>query len=60
MALASAALLGMGDAGVSNVIYTTIPIVWGNKSLSAFGLFKDFFKPDGPVRITLVTVIVNH
>jgi len=48
MALASAALLGMGDAGVSNVIYTTIPIVWGNKSLSAFGLFKDFFQDGRP------------
>ena len=29
-----------GDAGVNNVIYTTVPIVWGDKSLPAYGLFK--------------------
>ena len=33
----------MGDAGVSNVIYTTVPIVWGDKSLPAFGVFKEGF-----------------
>ena len=40
MALISAFLLAMGDAGVNNVIYTTVPIVWGDKSLPAYGLFK--------------------
>ena len=40
MALVSAFLLAMGDAGVNNVIYTTVPIVWGDKSLPAYGLFK--------------------
>ena len=39
----SAFLLGMGDAGVMNVIYTTVPIIFGNKSLSAYGLCKDGF-----------------
>lgn len=40
LALVSAFLLAMGDAGVNNVIYTTVPIVWGDKSLPAYGLFK--------------------
>ena len=40
LALVAAFLLAMGDAGVNNVIYTTVPIVWGDKSLPAYGLFK--------------------
>ena len=40
LALVSAFVLAMGDAGVNNVIYTTVPIVWGDKSLPAYGLFK--------------------
>ena len=43
LALVAAYLIGMGDAGVSNVIYTTVPIVWGDKSLPAFGVFKEGF-----------------
>jgi len=42
LALISAFLLGTADAGIMNVIYTTVPIIWGNKSLSAYGLCQMF------------------
>jgi len=49
MALVSAFLMAMGDAGVNNVIYTSVPIVWGDKSLPAYGLFKVFQTTAGAI-----------
>ena len=43
LALASAFLLGIADAGIMNVIYTTVPIIWSDKSLSAYGLCQEYF-----------------
>jgi len=40
LALITAFLLGLGDAGVNNVIYTTITFIWKDDTVSAFGLMK--------------------
>jgi MFS family permease len=40
LALFTAFLLGLGDAGVNNVIYTTITFIWKDDTVSAFGLMK--------------------
>jgi len=43
LALITAFLLGLGDAGVNNVIYTTITSIWKDDTVSAFGLMKENF-----------------
>ena len=43
LALFTAFLLGLGDAGVNNVIYTTITFIWKDDTVSAFGLMKENF-----------------
>ena len=40
IALVTAFLLGFGDAGLNNVIYTTITKVWSTNSAPAFALMK--------------------
>jgi len=40
LALFTAFLLGLGDAGVNNVIYTSITFIWKDDTVSAFGLMK--------------------
>lgn len=40
LALVTAFLLGLGDAGVNNVIYTSITLIWKDDTVSAFGLMK--------------------
>ena len=39
--LVTAFMLGLGDAGVNNVIYTTISTVWHHDSAPAFALMKE-------------------
>ena len=41
LALIAAVLLGFSDAGINNIIYTTIPLIWKDNTLPAFSLFKD-------------------
>ena len=41
MVLVTAFMLGLGDAGVNNVIYTTISTVWHHDSAPAFALMKE-------------------
>ena len=43
LALVTAFLLGLGDAGVNNVIYTSITLIWKDDTVSAFGLMKEYF-----------------
>lgn len=40
LALLTAFMLGVGDAGVNNVIYTSISSIWSDDSASAFALMK--------------------
>ena len=40
LAFATAFLLGLGDSGVNNVIYTTISNTWSDNSAPAFALMK--------------------
>lgn len=40
LALLTAFMLGLGDAGVNNVIYTSISSIWSTDSASAFALMK--------------------
>ena len=40
IAVVTAFLLGFGDAGVLNVIYTTISEVWSTNSATAFAIMK--------------------
>ena len=40
IAVFTAFLLGIGDAGVNNVIYTTISKIWKKESAPAFALMK--------------------
>jgi len=41
LVIVTAFLLGLGDAGVNNVIYTTISSVWHEDSAPAFALMKE-------------------
>ena len=43
LALLTAFMLGLGDAGVNNVIYTSISSIWSTDSASAFALMKEWF-----------------
>jgi len=40
LALATATMLGLGDAAINNVIYSTVSTVWKAESASAFALMK--------------------
>ena len=40
IAFGTAFLLGLGDSGVNNVIYTTISNIWSKNSAPAFALMK--------------------
>ena len=40
IAVFTAFLLGLGDAGVNNAIYTTISKIWKKESAPAFALMK--------------------
>ena len=40
VAFGTAFLLGLGDSGVNNVIYTTISNIWSKNSAPAFALMK--------------------
>ena len=41
LALVTAVMLGLGDAAINNVIYSTVSTVWKEESASAFALMKE-------------------
>ena len=43
LALAVAVMLGLGDAAINNVIYSTVSTAWKDESASAFALMKVFY-----------------
>ena len=50
LALLTAFMLGVGDAGVNNVIYTSISSIWSDDSASAFALMKE----SGPLKDLMI------
>ena len=49
-------LLGVGDAGVNNVIFTSVSQVWKDDTASAFGLMKESVLKKGSRWILIFSV----
>ena len=57
VALVTAVLLGFSDAGINNVIYTSIPLIWKDNTLPAFSLFKLFQNSAGAISFAIAAEI---
>jgi len=57
IALIAAILLAMSDAGINNIIYTTIPLIWKENTLPAFSLFKLFQNSAGAISFAIAAEI---
>ena len=57
IALIAAILLAMSDAGINNIIYTTIPLIWKENTLPAFSLFKLFQNSAGAISFAIAAQI---